>query len=107
MAGGGHPILKPIAWGHVTWAVGVPLWLAGSAHGGELGARTPVASGGGPTTTALVLDRAHDPSRLHVVVTPWGSGYAYEEPATRTGTILFVTTTDAATPFTVTVYEEQ
>jgi len=106
-AGGGHRILKPIAWGSVTWAAGVPSWLTTSALGGEFGARAPEASGAGPVLTALALDRPHDKTRLHVQVSPQGSGYAYEEPAIRTGNVILVYTANTSSPFAVTVYEEQ
>jgi hypothetical protein len=100
----GNGALTPIAWGTVQWDAGVPYWLQA---GGEFGAVAPVAAGPGPVGTSLVLSRSHDMSRIYVDVSSHGVGYACRSLSVAAEYGVAILTPDAATPFTVVVFEEQ
>lgn len=104
----GRPLV-PIAWGTVTWDGGVALWEAASVVGGEFNGRTPMTIS--PTATGLLLARAHDVTRLHVVVSLLSSTAVYEVPGLRAlasgGTGLAFVAGGVNAPYSVTVYEER
>jgi len=107
----GTPVGRPlvaIAWGTVTWDGGAALWDVDSVHGGEFRS-DPVTVG--PTVVGLVLAGAHDPTRLHVVVSPLSSTAVYEVPGSRGaylgGVGLSFVAGAGNAPFSVTVYEER
>jgi hypothetical protein len=58
-------------------------------------------------STSLVLARSHRLDRLHVQVSPQGPAYAFEDPSLRQPNGCIVYTLNAATNFSIAVFEEQ